>query len=167
MTRTFKVLVALVVVLFLVFAIAGGTHASDEPQVVQVTLSDYQVQLSQFTVTPGKPVQFVVTNSGSLPHQVVVEPYLTSSTTMAQDVPVIAPGTARSIVQTLNAGVYKIECLEWDHATRGMLNVFAADLPRTQPVPLHLDVLIPIAALVLGAAYIIGDSAGLKLIASK
>ncbi len=167
MTRTFKVLVALVVLLFLVFVIAGGTHASDEPQVVQVTLSDYQVQMSQFTVTPGKPVQFVVTNAGSLPHQVVVEPYLADPSAMPQDVPVIAPGMERTIQQTLAAGIYKIECLEWDHAARGMLNVFASDLPHTPSVPLHLDVLIPIAALALGAAYIIGDSMGLKLIASK
>lgn len=167
MTRTFQVLVALVVLVFLAFAVAGGTHASEDPQVVRVTLTDFQVQLSQFTVTPGKPVQFVVTNASSLPHQVVVEPYLASSPAVAQDIPVIGPGTARTVVQTLEAGVYKIECLAWDHANRGMVNVIAADTPRTTNAPLRLDMWIPIAAIVLGAAYIIGDSMGLKLVSGS
>lgn len=162
MTRTFKILIAVVLVLFFAFALSGNTQASVEPQIVRVTLTDYKVELSQFTVTPGRVVQFAIDNQSSRVHHFVVLPYVETSVNPA-DVTVIAPGTLRTIQRTLAPGIYRVECNEWDHAERGMLNVIAAEAPRPRAFPIRMDFIIPLVALILGSGYIIGDALGLRL----
>ena len=167
MTRTFKVLIAIALLLFLGFAIYGNTQASTEPQTVQVTLTDYQVDLSQFVVAPGRAVKLVVLNGGTMPHQVIVQPYLAASSTDWTDVPVVSPGTSRTFLQTFNAGVYRVSCGKADHAEKGMVNVLAVNAAPKPSAPLRMDWLIPFLAFVLGSVVIIGDSMGLSLIKRK
>jgi plastocyanin len=164
MTRTLQVVIAVVVVLFLVFALSANTQASVEPQIVRVTLTDYQVALSQFTVTPGKSVEFRVDNRGALTHHLVVRPYIDSQTANVADALAIAPGTTRTFQQTLAPGVYRVECVGWDHAERGMVNAIAAEPPAPRALSIRMDVVIPLLTLVLGSAFIIGDSMGLRLV---
>lgn len=164
MTRTFQVLIAVVVVLVLVFALSANTQASVEPQTVHVTLTDYHVDLSQFTVTPGKSVEFMVENQGALTHQLVIRPYANSQTASVAGALTIAAGTTRSFQQTLTPGVYRVECVGWDHAERGMVNAIAAEMPPQRALPIRMDILVPLFALVLGSVWIIGDSLGLRLV---
>ena len=164
MTRTFQVLIAVLVVLVLMFALSANTQAAMEPQIVRVTLTDYHVGLSQFTVTPGKAVEFRVENQGALVHQLVVRPYIDAQPANEANALTIAPGTLRTFQQTLAPGVYRVECIGWDHAERGMVNAIAAQTPMSRTLPIRMDFVIPLAALVLGCAWIIGDSLGLRLV---
>lgn len=163
MTRTFKVLIAAVVVLFLVFAFFGNTQASVEPQIVRVTLTDYKVELSRFAVTPGRPVQFVVDNQGTMSHHFVVQPYVETKMANPEEETVIGAGTTRTVQRTLTPGVYRVECDAWDHAARGMVNTLAAEVTVQSTLPIRMDFVIPILALIFGSVYIIGDSMGLRL----
>lgn len=162
MTRTLKVLIAVTVVLFLAFAVAGNTRASEDLQIVRVTLKDYRVEMSQFVVTPGKTVQFLVANDGSLAHKFGVQPYVGAGAADL-DAPVIAPGTTRTIQHTFTPGVYRVACAGWDHAERGMVNALAAQVTPQKALPMRMDLIVPVLALVLGSAYILGDSLGLRL----
>ncbi len=164
MTRTFKILIAVTVVAFLVFAFAANTRASVEPQVVRATLDDFNMDLSQFTVAPGKPVTFVVTNEGTLSHQLQVQPFFGASASDVVQGPVIAPGTSRTVQFTLSPGVYRVSCALWDHADRGMVTALAAEATPQKSFPVQMDIIVPLLAFVLGSAYIIGDSLGLRLV---
>jgi uncharacterized cupredoxin-like copper-binding protein len=167
MTRTFKALVALALLLFLVFVIAGTTPASAEPQTVHVTLKDYAVSLSQFVVTSDRAVRFVVDNQSSLPHRLAMQPMSNVAGSNSDDEPVIAPGTIRTLQHTFSPGVYRIVCLTTDHAGKGMLTVFAAEPVRPSASPIRMDFAIPFLVFVLGSVWILADSAGLRLIRTK
>ncbi len=164
MTKTLKVLIGLAGVLFLAFLAVGSTRASEEPQIIHVTLKDNRIDLSQSVVAPGKAVTFVVMNSSSLPHQFVVEPYASAGSAHTGEEPMIAPGTSWTIQQTLAAGVYRVACENPDHVERGMATALSAQALPQSPFPVRMDFIIPILALVLGTAYLIGDSLGLRLI---
>ena len=163
MTRTGQVLIAFVMVLVLVFVLSANTQASVEPQTVRVTLTDYHVELSQFTVTPGKPVDFIVDNQSALPHLLVVRPYDDSQPADVAEAVTIGSGTQRSFRQTLEPGVYRVECLAWDHAERGMLNAIAAQAAPSHSFPIRMDMLVSLSMLIVGCAWIIGSSLGLRV----
>lgn len=167
MTRTFKALLALALLLFLVFVIAETTPASAEPQIVHVTLRDYAVDLSQFVVTSDRAVRFVVDNQSALPHHLAMQRLSNVAASDPDDEPVIAPGTIRTLQHTFPPGVYRIACLNEDLAGKGMVNIFAAEPVRPLVPPLRMDFAIPFLALVLGSVWIIADSAGLRLIRAK
>jgi plastocyanin len=163
MTRTFKVLIGLGLLAFLIFGITRNTQASEQPQVVRVSVKDYQVDLSQFVVTPGRTVRFVVENNGSLPHQLTIQALSSSVTMPNMDNPVIGPGTSRTVQFSLQPGIYRVVCAVADHVEKGMVNVFAADAVRSASFPFPMDIAIPFITLLLGSAFIIGDSVGLRL----
>jgi uncharacterized cupredoxin-like copper-binding protein len=167
MTRTLKTLVALALLLFLVFVIAEITPASAEPQTVRVTLKDYAVDLSQFVVSSDRAVRFVVDNQSALPHHLAMQRLSNVAAPDSADEPVIAPGTIRTLQHTFAPGVYQIVCLNGDHATKGMVNVFAAEPVRPFAPPIRMDFAIPFLVLVLGSVWILADSAGLRLIRGK
>lgn len=167
MTRTFKTLVALALLLFLVFVIAEVTPASAEPQIVHVTLKDYAVDLSQFVVTSDRAVRFVVDNQSALPHQLAMRRLSNVAAPESDDEPVIAPGTIRTLQHTFAPGVYSIACLNEEYAGKGMANVFAAEAVHSSIPPLRMDFAVPFLVLVLGSVWILADSAGLRLIRSK
>ncbi|MCL5950622.1 MAG: cupredoxin domain-containing protein [Chloroflexi bacterium] len=163
MTRTLRLLIAVVVVILLAFAVAGNTVASVDPQVVDVTLTDSQLNLSQFSVASGKTVRFVVDNQGTMAHQLRIEPYAGSTAENIVNEPVVAPNTSRTFDLTLNPGVYRIECALWDHAERGMTNAIVVNTAQSRTFPIQMDLIIPLMALVAGCIFIIGDTMGLRL----
>ncbi|MBI5304487.1 MAG: cupredoxin domain-containing protein [Chloroflexi bacterium] len=167
MAHPVKVLIAVTVMLLLVFVVAGNTGASAEPQIVQVTLKDYQINLSQFVVAPGKAVTLVITNAGELPHKLIVQSYESADKANVAASPVIGSHTSQPVQFTLEPGVYRIECEQTDHAKRGMVNVIAAQTTPQKSFPLQMDFLILILGLVMGSAYIIADSLGLRLTAKQ
>lgn len=167
MTRTFRAFIGICILLFLVFAIASNTQASDDPQVVRVTVTDRQVDLSQFVVTPGKTIKFVVDNQSALAHHLVFQPMSAVGSASGGEEPVIGPGTIRALSHTFAPGIYRIVCATADHSERGLVNVFAAQAGRPAVLPVQLATAIPFLALVLGAAYILADSMGVRVTRSE
>jgi hypothetical protein len=45
-----------------------------------------------------------------------------------------------------------------------MLNAIAAETPVPRALPIRMDIVVPLFALALGSAWIIGDSLGLRLV---
>lgn len=70
MSRRILVLVA---VLTAAVVLVGCGSQAPTPVEVQVTLSDFKVEASPATVPANTLVKFVVTNNGSLEHEMVVE----------------------------------------------------------------------------------------------
>ncbi len=163
MTRTFKTLIALAILLFLVLVLAETTPASAEPQTVRVTLRDYAVDLSSFVVASDKAVRFVVDNQSSLPHRLAMQSLSNVAAADSSDEPVIAPGTIRTLQRSFPPGVYRIVCLTGDHADKGMVNTFAAESAQPFAPSLPMEFAIPFLVLVVGCAWILADSAGLRL----
>jgi len=83
-----------------------AAHADHAPHasVVKVNLSEWKVQAAPGTV-PSGPVEFEVTNGGSIPHALEVEGPGTEKTT-AQ----IRPGVQTTLTLDLRAGSYEIYC---------------------------------------------------------
>jgi hypothetical protein len=44
-----------------------------------------------------------------------------------------------------------------------MVNALAAQVTPQKALPMRMDLIVPVLALVLGSAYILGDSLGLRL----
>ena len=79
-------------------------NPSGEPVAVTAKLSEWKVQLSAATVSPGL-VAFSVTNSGSIPHALEVEgPGLERQTVLLQ------PGSGTTLTLTLAPGTYEVYC---------------------------------------------------------
>ena len=65
------VLVSLVLIAAFVLAACGGA-ASNKPVDVQITLTDFKIESSLTTFTIGVAYHFVVTNNGSIPHELFI-----------------------------------------------------------------------------------------------
>jgi plastocyanin len=163
MTNLAKALVATAILVVLVFWVSGRIQASGQPQVIQVTMRDYQLELSQHTITPGRPVKFVVTNAGSTAHQFVVEPFAGVNAPSIPADPVIGSGTSRTILHTFGPGVFRVTCGIADHAEKGMINVLAADPPEPARSSLPVEFLVSFFLLAGLTVFIVGDSLGLHL----
>ena len=162
MTLTLKALIGAVITLIAVFAIVGGTQASEEPQTVHIQLTDSQVHMSQFVVTAGRPVKFEVANEGSIAHHLVIRP-MSAPLVTAGNEPVVGAHTTRTIEQKLAPGIYRISCDLFDHAARGMESAIAAETVSHTAFPIPINGLISLLVFVLGCVYIIGDSLGIRL----
>lgn len=167
MTRTLRILVAATAVILLAFLLVSNTGASDEPQVVKVNLRDYRVDLSQFSVAPGKTVRFIVENDGATAHQLTIEPWAGQVDANVPADLVVAPNTSRTLDKTFSPGVYRVECNEWDHAERGMVTALAVGAAPRRTFPLQMDLIVPLLGLFVGATFIISDALGLRLVKSK
>lgn len=163
MMQVLKVFFGLVLVVLLSFLIVGSTRAAEDPQVVHVTLQDNRMILSQTVVAPGKLIKFVVTNASSKPHQFVVEPYARAPGAYGKDQPVVAPGTTWTIQRTLGTGVYRVTCTNPAHAERGFEAALSADLLPKVNFPMPMEFIVSVMTLVLGVAYIVGDSLGFHI----
>jgi plastocyanin len=163
MGRTLRILFVLVGILISAFVIVGTTRASDEPQIIRVTMKDYHIDLSRYSFVPGKVVEFQVSNEGSTPHRFLVERYDGADTTNEAKAPVIGTGTLQTIQQTFTPGVYRVICDRWDHAARGMIGTFIVDTPSHDTVPVPINFVVPLLGLVLGSAYLILDSLGVPM----
>lgn len=76
-------LAAFAVLLLTVLAACGGTSSSKANQ-VNVTLSDFKIQSSQTTFTPGTTYHFVVTNNGHTSHEFMVMQPVSGQMSMGQ-----------------------------------------------------------------------------------
>lgn len=163
MTLTFKVLIGVTLILVAAFSVVTSTGASADPQIVHVSLTDTQMRLSQFVVAADRPVRFEVTNEGTLAHSLSVRPMTAPISDTGNEL-VIGARTMQIINQTLPAGIYRVYCSFFDHADRGMQSAIAAETTSRTMYPFPMTGLVSILGLVLGCAYIIGDSLGLRLI---
>jgi hypothetical protein len=162
MSGAFKVLVAVAVVLLVVFIAAGTTGASVEPQIVRVSLTDYQIGVSQFTVVPDKVVTLVINNQGEMAHHLVIQPYVSANEANTITGPVVGAHTSQTFQVTLAPGVYRMECEQIDHANRGMVTAIAAQTPPTITFPVDVNFVVSVLGLVLGCAFILIDSMGFR-----
>ena len=107
------------------------------PDPVRVTLSEWTVRLSVQAVATG-PVQFAVTNTGSIPHAFEVE-----GQGIERETRQIQPGDSTTLALTLRPGTYEVYCPvgEGSHKKLGMvakLVVGASATPATAS-PLRAD----------------------------
>ena len=87
------------------------------PNPVRVTLSEWMVRLSVPAVASG-PVQFAVTNGGSIPHAFEIE-----GQGIERETRQIQPGDSTTLALTLRAGTYEVYCPvgEGSHKKLGMV----------------------------------------------
>lgn len=149
---------------FLALSAVGLTRASEEPQVVSVTLREYEVISSQFVVNSARPVRFVVSNLGELPHQLSVRPLAQAKAADAGSQPVIATNMVRTFDATLGPGVYSIECANKNHLAQGMTTNIASEVARRMGFNVPWESLLPVLLIFGGTVFMLGDSLGLRIV---
>jgi len=104
-------------------AIAGcGSEEASEPEgpprSVEIAAVEYAFEAKEsITITAGETIEFVVSNEGSLDHELEV---LTDANRRLGKTERIAPGDSASVVVTFDdAGVYRVICDIDDHRSRG------------------------------------------------
>ncbi len=71
----FALLISLVMLLSVgVTSCGGGASASDQPVEVKITLTEFKIDVSTTSYKVGVPYHFVITNSGSVPHEFDIMP---------------------------------------------------------------------------------------------
>lgn len=126
-----QLLIVVASVLASIFLFAGFASAQ-APTTVQVTLTEWKVDLSTDTIPAGVPVKFVITNKGKLAHEVVLERDGATDEPISfngheQEAEDIAPGTTRTVEWTLpEAGKYQFACHIVGHFEAGMKTSFVA-----------------------------------------
>ena len=68
-----KFIVFVVAMLILTSLLAGCGQQKPAPVEVKVTLSEFKIEASPVSVPANTPIKFVVTNAGTLPHEMVLE----------------------------------------------------------------------------------------------
>jgi len=96
--------VAGLLVAALAFAGTPANRSAGDPAAVSVKLSEWKVELSQSSITPG-PVTFNVTNTGTIPHAFEVE-----GQGIERETTVIQPGSSATLTLTLKPGTYEVYC---------------------------------------------------------
>lgn len=61
---------------------SGGSSGGNQPVTVQVTLTDFKIDSSLTTFSVGVPYHFVITNKGSVAHELVIMPPASDPATM-------------------------------------------------------------------------------------
>lgn len=94
---------------------APGGSTSAAGTMVTVTETEFEIQLSQHTFTPGT-YTFVVDNSGQATHALEIEgPGLSGAETSH-----LSPGDSNNLTVTLRSGTYKLYCPVGNHEAMGM-----------------------------------------------
>ena len=88
-------------------AASPSTNPILERQTVQVTLVEYKITSSITTFHIGVPYHFVVTNKGTIPHEFMIMPPMSDSTSIASMdsaalvfIPILTPGQTSTIDYT-------------------------------------------------------------------
>lgn len=109
-------------------AAAIGTPGGDPTGVeVEVTLTEFEIQMEEVTLAPG-PTTFVVTNEGSVEHSFSL---IGQSIDTGFDEP-LQPGETLTLTTSLQPGVYDIFCPVGNHESEGMelsIQVIGPDVP--------------------------------------
>ena len=109
-------------------ATTGGTAANANAKTIKVTLSEWKVQLSPDEI-PAGPVEFAVSNTGSIPHALEVE-----GRGLERKTAQIQPGATAKLQLDLPAGRYEAYCPvgKGSHKMLGMLDhLTVGDAQRT------------------------------------
>ena len=101
--------------ILLLLGLLPGPH-SRAPAQINVTLSEWKVELSQPNVAAG-PVTFTVTNTGQIPHGIEIEGH-----GVEREIELIQPGANGTLTLTLKPGTYEVYCPvgEGSHKKLGM-----------------------------------------------
>lgn len=116
------------------------------PATVNVTLSDFKVEMSNSNLPAGTTVTYVITNKGAITHEMVLEKEGVTDEPLEfdgteQEAEDIAPGTTRTVEWTIpEAGKYQLACHVPGHYEAGMKTAFsagagAAAAPAAVPAP--------------------------------
>lgn len=101
---------------------------------VKVNLTEYAISMSANNIPTGKPVTYIITNSGKFKHEVVMERAGDVDKALevngaTYEVADIAPGATTSIVWTVPAaGNYQLGCHITGHYESGMKMLFSTTL---------------------------------------
>jgi hypothetical protein len=121
--RSIRSLSTLSVVVAMLSLGAPAAHADHDhgPTVVKVDLSEWKVQATPGKVPPG-PVEFEVTNGGTIPHALEIE-----GRGVEQDTPQIRPGSSATLKLELRSGNYELYCPvgKGSHRMLGMMSRLA------------------------------------------
>ena len=131
--QTVWMLVA-VLCLAALMGVACGSKAAPKPTVVNVKLTDFKVEMDK-TDIPAGPVQFMITNSGTITHELVLEragavdaPFESNGKgSEAEDIKV---GTTSTLEWTIDEpGQYQLACHVPGHFEAGMVQAFTVSKP--------------------------------------
>lgn len=124
-----RMFVILAVLLSLTLASCGG--ASGASKSINVTMTDFQFQPSQFTVPAGQEIAFKATNNGAVVHNFVIMKKGTTAGPMfdKEDVPnvywevEVVPGGSADTTFTAptEPGDYEVVCRTEGHIASGMI----------------------------------------------
>ncbi len=117
------------VVVFAMLAVALAACGPKGPTTVDVTLTEYKVEMSKTSVPVGQ-VKFNITNEGSIVHEVVLEakggmdaPLMSDSS--EAKVMEIEPGATTTLEWTIDTpGEYQLSCHLPGHFENGMVMPF-------------------------------------------
>lgn len=103
-----------VVIAILAFAVAAMMAAGGPRVGIDVTLSDYRIQVSRNWVRKGDVVKLTIRNAGKVTHELEVEGY-------DREVEEIRPGQVRTLTfRASRAGAFDLVCRLPGHYEQGM-----------------------------------------------
>jgi plastocyanin len=108
----------------------GDSNRDNGGNVVEVTLSDYSMEVDSKGVRPGE-VLFMVKNDGNIEHNFVIE----GVNTMQRFADNLKPGETRSVRVRLQPSRYNLYCPIDDHKNKGMANVLKVEEPEEDTTP--------------------------------
>lgn len=145
MLKRLRILIALPIAAALLAAVAARPAHATEPTVVQVTLSEFKVEMSPATIPVGVPVRFEVTNVGKIQHEFVVEKAGAVDDSLKSDdegkeleseIEPFNPGETKTLDWTFTeAGAYQAACHLPGHFEAGMKTAFSAAAIVSQAQP--------------------------------
>jgi LPXTG-motif cell wall-anchored protein len=130
MNRYSKMAFLLCVPLLALLVMPGSILAQSSPQQVTLTLTEFTITPSTFTVTQGQPVHFTLNNTGKFPHNVA---FMNGSEMVTLEANPIAGGQSATADFTFDqVGTWEMHCPVDGHAGKGMVGqviVTAAAVP--------------------------------------
>jgi len=117
------------VMVFVVLAAALAACGPNGPTVVDVTLTEYKIEMSKTSVPAGQ-VKFNITNEGSIVHELVLEPGGAvddplEGNNQESEVEDIQPGQTVTLEWTIDTpGEYQLTCHLPGHFENGMVLPF-------------------------------------------
>ena len=134
-----RLTLGMVLVLIVVILSACGGTSSSTPNQVNVTLSEFKIQSSQSTFTPGKTYQFVVTNNGKVAHEFMIMPMKMNMGNMSMDE---MHKMALAMIDNVNPGETKTVDYTYPQSNAGKQLEFACHLPGHYEAGMRLPVTV-------------------------
>ena len=108
---------------------AGGAGGEPGGIVVDVSMSEFKVEVEQTDLPVGVPVTFHITNDGAIEHELVLEPLDVLDQPLSEEVEAraIQPGESASFTFTFEeAGTLQLACHIAGHYEAGMFQEISA-----------------------------------------